>query len=313
MDIEAVSKKFAVPKVLVSLSVLIFFLIALGGWVRNMGAGLACPDWPLCFGKIIPHFDIQIFAEFFHRLIAGLVSLLFLYVVIVTTVNKSWRALLGRLNIIALILLLSQVVLGGLTVLHLLKEEIVTLHLTVGTLFFGVIIIMTLRARRFGKPPVLFTIAKDKKREDPSDIWKWGIYATGFLYLQIILGGVVASHYAGLACPDFPKCLGEWWPPFEGTIAIQMMHRMGAVAASTAILGFCFQMLKSKTLPSSIRLLAWACVGVLLLQVSLGIGNVYMRLPVWMSVAHLAIAQLLFALILITTYEIRHYKLHQSH
>ncbi|MBK9294073.1 MAG: COX15/CtaA family protein [Oligoflexia bacterium] len=307
---EIIKKNLAVPKILITLSVLIFFLITLGGWVRNMGAGLACPDWPLCFGKIIPHFDIQIFAEFFHRLIAGLVSLLLLYVVVVTTVNKSWRALLGRLNIMAVLLLLSQVVLGGLTVLHLLKEEIVTLHLSVGTLFFGVILIMTLRANRFGKPPVLFSIAKDKKRQTPPAAWKWGIYATSFIYIQIVLGGVVASHYAGLACPDFPKCLGEWFPPFEGTIAIQIMHRIGALVATIVVLGFCNEVFKLSQKPKWLKILNIAVFAVLLTQISLGIGNVYMRLPVWMSVSHLAVAELLFALVIICTYEIRHHQLH---
>src|SRR3954454_16192043 len=57
-----------------SLTFLIFLLISLGGLVRNAGAGLSCPDWPLCYGRVVPPMSYQVFLEWFHRLIAGSVS-----------------------------------------------------------------------------------------------------------------------------------------------------------------------------------------------------------------------------------------------
>lgn len=304
-----------VPKGLLVLSIAIYFLIVLGGMVRNLGAGLSCPDWPLCFGKLIPHFDVQIFSEFFHRLIAGSASILFLFLVYKIVANKSWRILLGRLCIVAILALASQIVLGGLTVLKLLKSEIVTLHLATGTLFFGVVTLMALRANRFGKPPVIFTIVKDQKRDVPTDVWRYGLSALAMIYLQIILGGVVSSNGAGLACPDFPTCQGSWWPVFgaDGIVGIQILHRLGALASLVILSLYIFQVVKNKALPTSQMWLMKTLAFALFLQLVLGISNVLFQLPIWMSVAHLAVAELLFALVLSTTYEIRHYQLHQSH
>ena len=52
-------------------------LIVLGALVRAHGAGLACPDWPLCFGRVIPEIDFEVAFEWSHRVLAGAVSLAF--------------------------------------------------------------------------------------------------------------------------------------------------------------------------------------------------------------------------------------------
>src|SRR3989338_6636406 len=60
-----------------SLLVMIVGLMAPGAGVRTMNAGLSCPDWPLCFGKMIPDFHPGVWFEFVHRAYAGLVALVF--------------------------------------------------------------------------------------------------------------------------------------------------------------------------------------------------------------------------------------------
>ena len=58
---------------------IIYVLLIFGASVRVWGAGLACPDWPLCFGMLVPEIDFKVGLEFGHRVYAGGVSLLFVW------------------------------------------------------------------------------------------------------------------------------------------------------------------------------------------------------------------------------------------
>jgi cytochrome c oxidase assembly protein subunit 15 len=281
------------------LAVLIFCLIVVGGLVRNLGAGLSCPDWPLCQGHIIPEFDLRVFAEFFHRLFAATVSILTLVIAGIIFWKADLRLKLAKPMGWALVFLLSQVILGGLTVLKLLQSEIVTLHLATGTLFFLTVIYTALKSRREKLTPQPSTSQK------LTGLFKVAALSLFAVYFQIILGGVVSSHYAGLACPDFPTCLGQWWPDLVGNVGIQWIHRLGATAVFLIILYFSLRLLRTGVLKGYASLIILA----LITQVGLGIANVVFRLPVPLSVAHLAVAECLIALVLMTTYEIYHFQL----
>jgi cytochrome c oxidase assembly protein subunit 15 len=288
------------------LAVLIFFLIVVGGMVRNLGAGLACPDWPLCQGRIIPQFDLRVFAEYFHRLFAALVSLTTLGLSAFIFYKPELRKKLGKPAALALILLLSQVVLGGLTVLKLLQSEIVALHLGTGTLFFATVIFMAKKSATPKAP----NEGQNKNTEITKSLAFWASLALGLVYLQIILGGLVSSHYAGLACPDFPTCLGKWWPTLADiNVHIQIAHRVGATLVFLSVLYFAIKLLKSGAFYKRAYVISPLIFLLLLVQIALGIGNVLLRLPIAMSVTHLAVAEGLFALVLISNYEIRHLSL----
>ena len=121
----------------ISLAVLTLVLVGLGGFVRATGAGLACPDWPLCFGRVIPEFSIAgVPQEWIHRVLASVVSLLTVYLAMKSFQNRSRFKNLFKIVLGLLVLLAVQVVLGGLTVLMTLNPFIVTSHLALGTLFF---------------------------------------------------------------------------------------------------------------------------------------------------------------------------------
>jgi cytochrome c oxidase assembly protein subunit 15 len=296
-----------IDKTLGLLAILIFLLIVVGGLVRNLGAGLSCPDWPLCQGRLIPQFDLRVFAEYFHRLFALAVSVLTLALSGLIFFKPLLRSHLGKPMALALLLLTSQVVLGGLTVLKLLQSEIVTLHLATGSLFFLTVLFMALKAHKNFHP-------SRESYKGSDNLLKWGKISLIVVYFQILLGGIVSSHYAGLACPDFPTCLGEWWPKgFDPNVHIQFAHRLGAATVFCTVLYFALKSVLSWEVPKSIRIKATLVLFFLCLQVLLGISNVVFRLPVALSVGHLAVAEALIALILITTYEIGHLKLHQSH
>ena len=112
-------------------------LIVLGAGVRLADAGLACPDWPLCYGEVVPPFNFKVFMEWIHRVFAGSVGILALISSTLIFSKPELRRRLGVLSIVSLLLFFVQAWLGGQTVIQLLRAEIVTSHLVGGySLFF---------------------------------------------------------------------------------------------------------------------------------------------------------------------------------
>ncbi|MDP3940068.1 MAG: COX15/CtaA family protein, partial [Deltaproteobacteria bacterium] len=124
---------------------LTWMLIVFGAIVRAHGAGLACPDWPYCFGSLLPRLDFRVLLEWGHRAIAGSLVLLFTGAARYTLREPELRARVGGKILLASALLAVQVVLGGLTVLHLLAEWSVVSHLVTGNAFC-LVLLLTARA-----------------------------------------------------------------------------------------------------------------------------------------------------------------------
>lgn len=262
----------------VALCVEVYGLLVFGAAVRVNKAGLSCPDWPLCFGEVIPEMDLAIFLEWGHRALAGTVSIVFLGLCLAVFRRAELRARAGRWLLAAGGVLLLQVVLGGLTVLHLLADWSVTLHLLCGNLFLAMLVTATISlekralqapAPRLGAAVVVLALA---------------------LVVQLGMGGLVASNHAGLACTEWPTCAGGVWFPWNpGPVNLQLLHRLGGytllvVAWSVAV------MARGE---SALRGPAWTFAGLVTMQAALGIGNVLWRLPQTLAIGHSAMAGLL--------------------
>ncbi|MBW0432946.1 COX15/CtaA family protein [Leptospira yasudae] len=277
-------------KISLFLSILIFLNLLYGPLVRATGSGLACPDWPFCFGKIFPTFDFQIFMEVSHRYYSGFLGLILLGLTIWTFVDATLRKEFGIYLGLAVLLLISQINLGRLTVTLKLDPTSVNLHLLNAIAFFLVILTVAIDSREKAlHQRETFLKADSIFRKDNVLFFLLLIGIT----VQIVLGGRVSSHYAGLACPDFPTCWGQWLPdnPLE-IVKIQVIHRFGAYSVALLLsiaLGFAIW----KKFPTTSKRFLQISMYLLVAQIILGILNVFFGLPKLVTALHTGFAVLL--------------------
>jgi cytochrome c oxidase assembly protein subunit 15 len=253
----------------------VFLLMTLGNIVSSTGSGLACPDWPLCHGSLIPPLRADVLVEYGHRLSAVAASVL-LAATIVATLRRTGARGAGRLGIVLLALLGAQIGLGAVTVLLKLPHLISTAHLINALLIFGGLLLLAARPETIRGFPGSPRLAR---------LTRAGLVV---LLVQLALGGYVRHTGAGLACPDFPLCSGDILPG-HWLAATHWVHRWLGVT----LLAFFVQLaLASRRTPHA-RAAAVTCA-LAGLQVALGIAAVLLQLEAPIRAAHAAVGYALW-------------------
>lgn len=271
-----------------------FLLIVVGSIVRTTGSGLSCPDWPLCHGRLIPPMQFNILMEWLHRLIALLVGLLLAGTVVLVARHAETRARYGGLAALSVALYFSQALLGALTVWKLLDPSVVSGHLAVGLLLFATFV-------------TLATLAHGEAEEGeansgavrPAGLLTLFALATLLVWFQAVLGGMVSTNHASLACPDWPTCNGEWFPRLQGLVGLQVLHRYGAYLLTIVL--FTVALSAEKVGDPRVRFLGLLAGRLVLLQLGVGVINVLLGVPVWVSALHLGNAAAILAVMLVAT------------
>ena len=293
---ELISRFRIASRLAVGTAFLTFGLIVLGGIVRTTGSGLACPDWPLCHGHLLPPLEFNAIVEWLHRLVALLVSLSLAATVGWTLAHPGLRARLGGLALLAIALLAVQILLGALTVWKLLDPAIVGGHLGVALLLFSTMIALALAAASHAEavPPAL--------PPRPPGLLPLFSLTAGLVYAQAVLGGIVSSNHASLACPDWPACNGDWFPPLHGLVGLQMAHRDGAylLAALLVVVSLRSRKAEDPLVARAGSMLLGLTIG----QIALGVSNIALGIRVWLSALHLANAAGMLALSIATTFRL---------
>lgn len=301
-------QRHPLQKLLGYILLLTSFIVVLGSWVRATSSGLACPDWPLCHGEFVPEFTFQIFMEWFHRLVAGSLGVLFVILLLKVWRHPEYRRQFGPGFAAAFILLAIQIVLGGLTVLHLLNPKVVSLHLINAMAFMAILCWLYTKARSLRSDGrsvrSILQVSGWKLTYKHSRIKVFLLALAVLVFCQLALGGAVSSHHAGLACLDFPTCQGSWFPPPIPHYWLQMSHRY--VAFLLLLLAFGLKMYSHKV---SLPLLALNAIRILpsliLLQIGLGVINIFYTLPTWASVSHLGNGVLIFVSLALGFFELK--------
>ncbi len=297
-------------------------VIVLGAYVRLSNAGLGCPDWPGCYGRLavpngvanvhLEHPDWhhrplesgKAWLEMLHRYLASTLGLGIVILAVAFTRANLRRAVGGSAVVFWLVpLVMFQGLLGMWTVTLLLKPLVVSAHLLGGLATLSLLWwhLLAVRAQ-----PVFAVPA--------GGLYLWARIAVLVLVLQIFLGGWTSANYAALACTDFPTCQGRWWPHANfreayvlwrglginyefgvldtpARTAIHLGHRLGALVATLTVAFTA--MLAWHTGKPRLRRLASCILAALALQVCLGITNVLGGLPLPVAVAHNGVAAVL--------------------
>ena len=266
-------------RIFTGITVLTYGLVVLGALVRAHGAGLACPDWPLCFGEAIPQFDLRVAFEWGHRVAAGAISLLFLGASVLVLRDPVMRPALRGWILVTGCVLAVQILLGAFTVWELLASWTVVSHLLTGNAF-ALCLALTARA--------LFRLDSPRPAARPGPGLRPVLWVcAALLFVQMFLGGRVSSTYAGLACSQWPACNdGVWFPSFEGALGSQLLHRLGAYALAVAVLLAAWMGRRVEGLSKLLKVAA----ALVVVQIGVGVANVLMRIPVELTGLHSALA-----------------------
>lgn len=303
---------------------LTFLVVVLGAYVRLSDAGLGCPDWPGCYGRLdvpdeahqiaeanaaYPHRPVEpakAWKEMAHRYFAGTLGLFVLALAVLAWRRRGEPGQPLGLPLALLGLIVFQALLGMWTVTWQLKPVVVVGHLLGGLATLGLLAWLVLRQGRYGEDSA---VADDRVPRG------YALLGLALLVGQIALGGWTSANYAALACPDFPTCQAHWWPPMdfrdafalwrglgisyeggvlanEARVTIHMMHRLGALTVFL-YLGWLSWRLRTTSRNRAVRFAGLAMAVLLVGQLALGIANVVLRLPLPVAVAHNAGAALL--------------------
>lgn len=264
-------------------------LVAIGGATRVMEAGLACPDWPLCYGSLLPgrQMNLQVFLEWFHRLDAFLIGL-GLLVLFGWSLRQRQRLPRWCPWVCAALLLLvaGQGLLGALTVTRLLASGIVTAHL-------GMALLLVAGASGLHQGLQLHAAARlDSGVTRSAAAWPLATRllsgtALVLVFGQCLLGAAMASRWAASQC--IAAADGCQW---------LLLHRLVAYPAAAVVLMVALVTVLRPGSSASTRLSGLLAAALVASQVALGVATLRLQLSVpAVTVAHQIIAALLVALL----------------
>ncbi|HTW82676.1 MAG TPA: COX15/CtaA family protein [Candidatus Sulfotelmatobacter sp.] len=260
---------------------LAFLLAVLGSWVRINGAGMTCPDWPLCHGQLIPSLAGGVVFEWSHRLVAFVVGW-----VVLATLYLAWRErdrIAGLRAAVAFVagVFVLQVALGGLTVFLSNSPWSVVVHWAAAMLLLAGLTVLA----------ILATVAPRRIVVQHSFLGGLLTVCALLVLATMCAGAYVSSSGAGLACSTLPLCDGGSLTGTGAAQHAQMVHRVfaGALFLVATVAAY----LAAATTPR-VRTATLFAYALIVLQVMLGFANVAWDLPMVLREAHAANASATF-------------------
>jgi cytochrome c oxidase assembly protein subunit 15 len=269
-----------------------FVLLFIGGLVTSTGSGLAVPDWPLSFGMVFPPMVGGVLFEHGHRLAASAVGVLTVALALWTVVGDQ-RPAVRALGLLALLAVVLQGVLGGVTVLYKLPLAVSVTHACLAQVFFCLTVMLAVLTGTGWSAP--------HARHAPASLPVLTGVTTALVFVQLVLGALMRHMGAGLAIPDFPLAFGRLVPPLVTPhITVHFAHRIGALVVTVAVATAVAGVLRGGRDPW-LRRPALLATALVVLQVTLGALTIWSRRAVLPTTLHLTVGAALLATCLVLT------------
>ncbi|PZC50408.1 MAG: protoheme IX farnesyltransferase [Chloroflexi bacterium] len=222
---KGLHNKFSNTSLLILITVCattVFTLITVGALVRVTGSGLGCPDWPLCYGKIIPPFDLHSLIEYFHRLLATLAGIFLIGTALFATfIRPSVNPVKNILWTTVLLIILAGG-LGAATVFTELNPHFRTLHLITAQSIFALLLVGVIWVYH----------GSTKSRQPEPRIFFLATLGAVITIIAIISGSITVGQGAGTICPSWPLCNSSLVPD----ISLEWLHLSHRIIAGVSTL-----------------------------------------------------------------------------
>ncbi|MBS2023746.1 MAG: COX15/CtaA family protein [Deltaproteobacteria bacterium] len=322
-------------------------LIGFGGMVTNTDNGLACPDWPTCFGEPFPKLVGGVLMEHGHRYVATAVGFICVLLVGATlwaadqakliawslavsmplvlggstaaaVVKHRTNALplvpsllclagyaiglyviaqaprVGRIAQALLLLVMTQGIFGGATVIYKLPVTVLVLHLATSMIVLAAFVMLWSAlgedAQRDGVAQVVRVQVSPGERA-------LVLAASGLVYLQLVLGAAVRHTGAGLICTDLPLCRGAVWPTnVHPAVHLHMLHRALGLTLLVLLTWLAVRLWTRLSQAGGASMLAVRALPLLVLaQVTLGVLTIWTLKELFTVTGHLVVGALVWA------------------
>ena len=269
-------------------------LVVIGVIVRATDSGMGCPDWPLCYGQLIPPttdsgdvIAYKAWLEWIHRAIAAMIGLIVLAVVTLALRNLKDRRSLQGASIALLALVLFQAWLGRQTVLESNSGASVTAHLASAMAFVGLQVWVLARS---GYAETLAGI----RRASGSVVAP--IVAAGAIYALLLFGSNVTGTDTGLLYPDWPLMGGTLFPPITELSTPMILHRYATAIVALILISALWIVRREKGSPARVRQLLTYAAAVFAVQCVIGAVQIFTKLAPWTQTLHVALATVIWIL-----------------
>jgi cytochrome c oxidase assembly protein subunit 15 len=280
-------------------AIVCYLLIVFGAVVRVTGSGEGCPGWPLCYG-VTPLWRLHSVIEYTHRVLAGAVAVLVVLTAAAVWIGGYRLSLLRITANLAVVLLVVQIALGGITVLTHLSGPLVALHLATALALLGALIALAFLTR---PDPQLAGYGHDRPehvaaRENPHERTRLAIGATALLvltYVTAIMGSLLVDTESDLACAAWPACSPQSFFPQMAPQALSFLHRLGVVLLVAVVMVMLVQIRSLHGRRRTVWIASWGVAVVLAAQALVGALNIWLKAPPLWEGIHVAGAAAVWA------------------